>query len=191
VCTNAIFKKTKTNKMETINQKVDHLNKLTMIAITSKDAYMFRANQEVCEFINSLKGEGYHICEGDELDIYTDYEMHVIDRLTALISQSMSADEVIRYGMADDGEELELDQFYSYMSDSEIGLLECRVKNPEGVRFFYLDGDDITLNKAPYFHFQDCIMYKVGLYPSEPALKTKEYLEMAANAVWEKNPLDD
>ena len=177
--------------MATINQKVDHLNKLTMIAMTSKDAYMFRANQEVCEFINSLKGEGYNICEGDELDIYTDYEMHVIDRLTALISQSMSADEVIRYGMADDGEELELDQFYSYMSDSEIGLLECREKNPEGIRFFYLDGDDITLNKAPYFHFQDCIMYKVGLYPSEPALKTKEYLEMAAKAVWEKNPLDD
>ena len=177
--------------MATINQKVDHLNKLTMIAMTSKDAYMFRANQEVCEFINSLKGEGYHICEGDELDIYTDYEMHVIDRLTALISQSMSADEVIRYGMADDGEELELDQFYSYMSDSEIGLLECRVKNPEGVRFFYLDGDDIILKTAPYFLFQDCITYKVGLYVSESILKTKEYLELVANAVWEKNPLDD
>ncbi|MEY3815672.1 MAG: hypothetical protein RJB23_402 [Pseudomonadota bacterium] len=177
--------------METINQKVDHLNKLTMIAMTSKDAYMFRANQEVCEFINSLKGEGYNICEGDELDIYTDYEMHVIDRLTALISQSMSADEVIRYGMADDGEELELDQFYSYMSDSEIGLLECCVKNPEGIRFFYLDGDDITLKKAPYFLFQDCITDKVGLYASEEILKTEEYLEIAANAVWEKNPLDD
>jgi hypothetical protein len=177
--------------MATINQKVDHLNKLTMIAITSKDAYIHTANKEVCEFINSLKGEGYNICEGDELEIYTDDEMRVIDRLTALISQSMSADEVIRYGMADDGEELELGQFYSYMSDSEIGLMECHLNNPEGIRFFYLDGDDITLKKAPYFHFQDCIMYKVGLYPSEPALKTKEYLEIAANAVWEKNPLDD
>ena len=176
--------------MATIKQKVDHLNKLTMIAMTSKDAFMFTANKEVCEFINLLKGEGYKICESDELDIYTDYEMRVIDRLTALISQSMSADEVIRYGMADDGEELELDQFYSYMSDSEIGLMECRLNNPEGIRFFYLDGDDITLKKAPYFLFQDCIMYKVGLYPSEPALKTKEYLEIAANAVWEKNPLD-
>ena len=177
--------------MATINQKVDHLNKLTMIAITSKDAYMHTANKEVCEFINSLKSEGYNISEGDELDVYTDYEMRVIDRLTALISQSISADEVILYGMADDGEEQELGQFYSYMSDSEIGLLECRVKNPEGIRFFYLDGDDITLKKAPYFHFQDCIMYKVGLYPSEPALKTKEYLEMAVNIVWDKNPLDD
>jgi hypothetical protein len=177
--------------MATINQKVDHLNKLTMIAITSKDAYMFTANKEVCEFINSLKGEGYNICERDELDIYTDYEMRVIDRLTALISQSMSADEVIRYGMADDGEELELDQFYSYMNDSEIGLMECRVNYPDGIRFFYLDGDDIILKTAPYFLFQDCITYKVGLYPSEPALKTKEYLEMASNAVWEKNPLDD
>jgi hypothetical protein len=177
--------------MQTINQKVDHLNKLTMIAMTSKDAYMFRANQEVCEFINSLKSEGYNICEGDEFDIYTDYEMRVIDRLTALITQLIAADELISYEMTDDEEELELDQFYSYMSDSEIGLLECRVKNPEGIRFFYLDGDDITLKKAPYFHFQDCIMYKVGLYPSEPALKTKEYLEMAANAIWEKNPLDD
>jgi len=176
--------------METINQKVDHLNKLTMIAMTSKDSYMFRANQEVCEFINSLKGEGYNIFEGDDFDIYTDYEMRVIDRLTALISQSMSADEVIRYGMADDGEELELDQFYSYMSDSEIGLFECRVKNPEGIRFFYLGGDDITLKKAPYFHFQDCIKFKVGLYPSKAALKTKEYLDIAVNAVWDKNPLD-
>ena len=177
--------------MATINQKVDHLNKLTMIAITSKDAYMHTANKEVCEFINALKSEGYNISEGDELDVYTDYEMRVIDRLTALISQSISADEVIRYGMADDGEELELDQFYNYMSDSEIGLMECRLNNPEGIRFFYLDGDDITLKKAPYFHFQDCIMYKVGLYPSEPALKTKEYLEMAVNIVWDKNPLDD
>jgi hypothetical protein len=184
-------KKQKTNKMATIKQKVDHLNKLTMIAMTSEDAHLLSANKEVCEFVNSLKSEGYNICEGDELDIYTDYEMHVIDRLTALISQSMSADEVIHYGMADDGEELELDQFYSYMSDSEIGLLECRVKNPEGIRFFYLDGDDITLKKAPYFHFQDCIMYKVGLYPSEPAFKTKEYLEMADNIAWDKNPLDD
>jgi hypothetical protein len=34
-------------------------------------------------------------------------------------------------------------------------------------------------------------MYKVGFYPSEPALKTMEYLEIAANEVWEKNPLDD
>ena len=81
--------------MATINQKVDHLNKLTMIAMTSKDAYMFRANKEVCEFINSLKGEGYNICEGDELDIYTDYEMHVIDSLTALITQLVAADELI------------------------------------------------------------------------------------------------
>jgi len=176
--------------MATINQKVDQLNKLTMIAMTSKDAYMFRANQEVCEFINSLKGEGYNICEGDDFDIYTDYEMRVIDRLTALISQSMSADEVIRYGMADDGEELELDQFYSYMSDSEIGLFECRVKNPEGIRFFYLDGDDITLKKAPYFHFQDCIMYKVGLSVSPEILNSKEYLEMLAKIPFERNPLD-
>jgi hypothetical protein len=177
--------------MATINQKVDHLNKLTMIAMTSEHAYMHTANKEVCEFINALKSEGYNISEGDELDVYTDYEMRVIDRLTALISQSISADEVIRYGMADDGEELELDQFYSYMSDSEIGLMECRVNYPEDVRFFYLDGDDIILKTAPYFLFQDCITYKVGLYPSEPALKTKEYLEMVANAVWEKNPLDD
>jgi hypothetical protein len=177
--------------MATINQKVDHLNKLTMIAMTSEDAYMHTANKEVCEFINSLKSEGYNISEGDELDVYTDYEMRVIDRLAALISQSISADEVIRYGMADDGEELELDQFYGYMSDSEIGLRECRVNYPEGIRFFYLDGDDIILKTAPYFLFQDCITYKVGLYPSEPALKTKEFLEMTANALWEKNPLDD
>jgi hypothetical protein len=177
--------------MATINQKVDQLNKLTMIAMTSEDAYMHTANKEVCEFINSLKSEGYNIYEGDELDVYTDYEMRVIDRLTALISQSISADEVIRYGMADDGEELELDQFYSYMSDSEIGLLECRINYPDGIRFFYLDGDDIILKTAPYFLFQDCITDKVGLYPSEPALKTKEYLEMAANIAWDKNPLDD
>ena len=176
--------------MATIKQKVDHLNKLTMIAMTSKDAYMLTANKEVCEFINSLKGEGYNICEGDEFDIYTDCEMRIIDRLTALISQSMSADEVIRYGMADDGEELELGQFYSYMSDSEIGLMECLLNNPEGISFFYLDGDDIILKTAPYFHFQDCIMYKVGLYPSEPALKTKEYLEMLASTPLEWNPLD-
>ncbi len=117
--------------------------------------------------------------------------MRVIDRLTALISQSISADEVIRYGMTDDEDELELDQFYSYMSDAEYGLKQCRVNYPEGVRFFYLESDDIILKTAPYFLFQDCIMYKVGLYVSESILKTKEYLEMAANVVWEKNPLDD
>ena len=177
--------------MATINQKVDHLNKLTMIAMTSEDAYMHTANEEVCEFISSLKSEGYNISEGNELDVYTDYEMRVIDRLTALISQSISADEVIQYGMADDGEELELDQFYGYMSDAEIGLMECRVNYPEGICFFYLDGDDIILKTAPYFLFQDCIMYKVGLNLSVEFLKSKEYLEMAGNAVWEKNPLDD
>jgi maleate cis-trans isomerase len=69
--------------MATVNQKVDHLNKLTMIAITSKDAYIHTANKEVCEFINALKSEGYKISEGDELDVYTDYEMCLIDRLTA------------------------------------------------------------------------------------------------------------
>ncbi|MFM1775920.1 MAG: hypothetical protein RJA53_1530 [Bacteroidota bacterium] len=176
--------------MATINQKVDHLNKLTMIAMTSKDAYMFRANKEVCEFINSLKGEGYNICEGDELDIYTDYEMHVIDRLTALITQLVAADELICYEMTDDEGEPELDLFNSYMSDAEIGLLECRVNYPDGIRFFYLDGDDIILKTAPYFIFQDCITYKVGLYPSKPALKTKEYLEMAASKPLEWNPLN-
>ena len=177
--------------MATINQKVDHINKLTMIAMTSEDAYMHTANKEVCEFINSLKSEGYKIRQGDEFDLYTESEMRVIDRLTALISQSISADEVIRYGMTDDEDELELDQFYSYMSDAEYGLKQCRVNYPEGVRFFYLESDDIILKTAPYFLFQDCIMYKVGLYVSESILKTKEYLEMAANVVWEKNPLDD
>ena len=177
--------------MATINQKVDHLNKLTMIAMTSEDAYMHTANEEVCEFISSLKSEGYNISEGDELDGYTEYEMRVIDKITAWITQLIAADELICYEMTDDEEEPELDLFNSYMSDAENGLMECRVNYPEGVRFFYLEGDDITLKTAPYFLFQDCIMYKVGLYESESILKTKEYLEMAANAVWEKNPLDD
>ena len=177
--------------MATINQKVDHLNKLTMIAMTSEDAYMHTANKEVCEFINALKSEGYNISEGDELDVYTEYEMGVIDKLTAWITQLIAADELICYEMTDDEEEPELDLFNTYMSEAEIGLMECRVNYPEGVRFFYLDGDDIILKTAPYFLFQDCIMYKVGLNVSVEILKAKEYLEMAANAVWEKNPLDD
>ena len=185
------LKKQKQIHMATINQKVDQLNKLTMIAMTSEDAYMHTANKEVCEFISSLKNEGYNISEGDELDVYTEYEMRVIDKLTAWITQLIAADELICYEMTDDEEEPELDLFNSYMSDAEEGLMECRVNYPEGVRFFYHDGDDIMLKIAPYFLFQDCIMYKVGLYESESILKTKEYLEMAANAVWEKNPLDD
>lgn len=70
-CTIAVSKKNKiakTNNISTINQKVDQLNKLTMIAMTSKDAYIHSANKEVCEFINLLKSEGYSILEGDELD---------------------------------------------------------------------------------------------------------------------------
>jgi hypothetical protein len=185
------FKKQKQIHMATINQKVDHLNKLTMIAMTSEDAYMHTANKEVCEFINSLKSEGYNICEGDDFDIYTEYEMRVIDRLTALITQLVAADELICYEMTDDEGEPELDLFNSYMTIAVEGLLECRVNYPDGIRFFYLDGDDIILKTAPYFLFQDCIMYKVGLYASEEILKTKEYLEMAANIVWDKNPLDD
>lgn len=117
--------------------------------------------------------------------------MRVIDRLTAWITQLMAADELICYEMTDDEEEPELDLFNNYMSDAEEGLMECRVNYPEGVRFFYLDGDEIILKTAPYFLFQDCIMYKVGLYESDSILKTKEHLAMAANAVWEKNPLDD
>ena len=185
------LKKQKQIHMATINQKVDHLNKLTMIAMTSEDAYMHTANNAVCEFINSLKCEGYNICEGDDFDIYTDYEMRVIDRLTALITQLVAADELICYEMTDDEGEPELDLFNSYMTIAVEGLMECRVNYPDGIRFFYLDGDDIILKTAPYFLFQDCIMYKVGLYASEEILKTEEYLEISANAVWEKNPLDD
>ena len=92
--------------------------------------------------------------------------------------------------MTDDEEEPELDLFNSYMSDAGIGLLESRDNYPEGVRFFYLEGDGIILKTAPYILFQDCIMYKVGLNVSVEFLKSKEYLEMATNAVWEKNPLD-
>ncbi len=176
--------------MATIKQKVDHLNKITMIAITSKDAFMNTANKEVCEFINSLKSEGYNICKGDELDVYTDNEMRVIDRLTALITQLIAADEHICYEMTDDEGEPELDLFYSYMTVAEEGLMECRVNYPEGIRFFYLDGDNIILKTAPYFLFQDCIMFKAGLNVSQKILFSKEYLEMIANAVWDKNPLD-
>ena len=186
-----ILKKQKQIHMVTINQKVDHLNKLTMIAMTSEDAYMHTANKEVCEFINSLKSEGYNIYEGDDFDIYTDYEMRVIDRLTALITQLVAADEARCVDLGGGGGVKELDLFNSYMTKAVEGLLDCRVSYPDGIRFFYLDGDDIILKTAPYFLFQDCITDKVGLYASEEILKTKEYLEMAANAVWEKNPLDD
>jgi hypothetical protein len=72
--------------------------------------------------------------------------------------------------------------FCSIPSEADASACEAAV---------YLDGDDIILKTAPYFLFQDCITYKVGLYESESILKTKEYLEMAANALWEKNPLDD
>jgi hypothetical protein len=33
-------------------------------------------------------------------------------------------------------------------------------------------------------------MFKVGIYPSEPALKTNENLEMLASTPLELNPLD-
>ncbi len=184
------LKKQKQIHMATINQKVDHLNKLTMIAMTSEDVYMHTANKEVCEFINSLKSEGYNIYEGDELDVYTEYEMRVIDRLTALITQLVAADELICYEMTDDEGEPELDLFNSYLTIAVEGLMECRVNYPDGIRFFYLDGDDIILKTAPYFLFQDCITDKVGLYASEEILKTKEYLEMLGSTPLEWNPLD-
>lgn len=177
--------------MATINKKVDHLNKLTMIAMTSEHVYMHTANKEVCEFINSLKSEGYNIREGDELDVYTEYEMRVIDKLTAWITQLIGADELICYELTDDEGEPELDLYNSYMSDAEIGLMECRINYPEGIRFFYLDGDEIILKTAPYFLFQDCIMYKVGLYVSEKIVMSKEFLEMCAADSGVKNPLDD
>ncbi len=139
--------------MATINQKVDHLNKLTMIAMTSKDAYMHTANKAVCEFINSLKSEGYNIYEGDELDVYTEYEMRVIDRLTALITQLVAADELICYEMTDDEGEPELDLFNSYRTIAVEGLMECRVNYPDGIRFFYLDGDDIILKNSSILSF--------------------------------------
>jgi hypothetical protein len=116
--------------------------------------------------------------------------MYVIDRLTALITQLIAADELICYEMTDDEGELELDLFNSYMTIAVEGLMECRVNYPDGIRFFYLDGDDIIFKTAPYFLFQDCIMFKVGLYPSEPALKTKENLEMLASTPLQWNPLD-
>ncbi len=176
--------------MTTISEKVDHLNKLTMIAMTSKNAYMHTANKEVCEFINSLKAEGYNICEGDELDQYTDYEMRVIDRLTAWITQLMAADELVQYEMADDEEEPDLELYDSFISDAENGLMECRNTNKEGIRFFYIEGNDIILKRTPYFLFQNCITYQVGIYVSEKIVMSKEFLEMCAADSGVKNPLD-
>jgi hypothetical protein len=92
--------------------------------------------------------------------------------------------------MTDDEEELELDQFYSYMSDAENGLMECRNNNKEGICFFYLEGNDIILKRTPYFLLQNCIIYQVGLNVSEKIVMSKEFLEICAIDSGVKNPLD-
>ena len=176
--------------MATINQKVDHLNKLTMIAMTSKNAYMYTANKEVCAFIKSLRSEGYDVYEGDELDVYNDHEMRIIDRHTAWITQLMGAEDIVRYEMADDEEEPELELYKSYIRDAENGLMECLDNYPKGIQFFYSEGNDIILKTAPYFLFQTCINYQLGFYVGEEITKSKEFLDMCAKAAGLKNPLD-
>jgi hypothetical protein len=76
------FKQLKQNKMTT-QEKVAHLNKLTMSALTLNEGNVTDMDDELYEYIQDLRSEGIVVQVGDNSYVYSEDEMRVVDRLLA------------------------------------------------------------------------------------------------------------
>jgi endo-1,4-beta-mannosidase len=67
----------------TTQEKVAHLNKLTMSALTLNEGNVTDMNDELYEYIQDLGSEGIVVQVGDSSYVYSEDEMRVVDRLLA------------------------------------------------------------------------------------------------------------
>ena len=67
----------------TTKEKVAHLNNLTMSALTSIDQNVDDINDDLYEYIQALRNDGYVVQVGDNSHVYNNDEMRVVDRLLA------------------------------------------------------------------------------------------------------------
>ena len=146
----------------TTQEKVAHLNKLTMNALTSNDENFDEINDDLYDYIQELRNEGYVVKVGDNSHVYSDDEMRVVDRLLAWISQIVHAEHLI----ANEDEEM-FDQFpdlhLDLIREAVTGLAVCYNQNPEGINFFISEGQTIVLVTSPYFLFEEILRNKTGI----------------------------
>jgi hypothetical protein len=120
-------------------------------------------NDDLYEYIQALRNDGYVVQVGDNSHVYNDDEIRVVDRLLAWITQMMFAENLISQDEADMGADANPRLFDSLMTNAQLGLLACEEEYSDGINFFISDGDDIVLVPSPYFIFEDVLRDKTGL----------------------------
>ena len=150
----------------TTKEKVAHLNKLTMSALTSIDQNVDDINDDLYEYIQALRNEGYVVQVGDNSHVYSDDEMRVVDRLLAWITQILHAEKLIE----SEDEEV-FDQFpdlhLDLIREAITGLAVCYNQNPDGINFFIAEDEAIVLVPSPYFLFEEALRNKTGFNYTE------------------------
>lgn len=146
----------------TTQEKVAHLNRLIMSALTSNDENFDEINDDLYDYIQELRNESYVVKVGDNSHVYSDDEMRVVDRLLAWISQIVHAEHLIE----NEDEEM-FDQFpdlhLDLIREAVTGLAVCYNQNPEGINFFISEGETIILVPSPYFLFEEILRNKTGI----------------------------
>lgn len=142
----------------TTQEKVAHLNKLTMSALTSGAAYLNQVDIEVRNYIRALRSEGYNIRMANESYQYSESDLQVIDRLIAWITQIIHAEKVIQNEEFEMGPFGEPEMYESLIDDAVAGLEKCLEQNPNGIEFFRIDGENIVLVSSPYYLFNECLI---------------------------------
>ena len=159
------FKQLKQHKMTT-QEKVAHLNKLTMSALTLNEGNVTDMDDELYEYIRDLRSEGIVVQVGDNSYVYSEDEMRVVDRLLAWITQILHAEKSIE----SEDEEV-FDQFpdlhLDLIREAITGLAVCYNQNPDGINFFIAEGDTIVLVLSPYFLFEEALRNKTGVNYTE------------------------
>lgn len=159
------FKQLKQHKMTT-QEKVAHLNKLTMSALTLNEGNVTDMDDELYEYIQDLRSEGIVVQVGDNSYVYSEDEMRVVDRLLAWLTQILHAEKLIE----SEDEEV-FDQFpdlhLDLIREAITGLAVCYNQNPDGINFFIAEGDTIVLVRSPYFLFEESLRNKTGINYTE------------------------
>jgi hypothetical protein len=142
----------------TTQEKVAHLNKLTMSALTSEAAYLNQEDNDVRDYILQLRGEGHNIQMANDSHQYSESDLHVVDRLLAWITQIIHAEKVIKYEEYEMGALGMPEMYESLIDDAVAGLEKCLEQNPGGIEFFKIDGKSIVLVASPYYLFNECLI---------------------------------
>ena len=150
----------------TTKEKVAHLNKLTMSALTSIDQNVDDINDDLYEYIQALRNEGYVVQVGDNSHVYSDDEMRVVDRLLAWITQILHAEKLIESEDEDVFHQFP-DLHLDLIREAITGLAVCYNQNPDGINFFIAEDEAIVLVPSPYFLFEEALRNKTGVNYTE------------------------